>query len=210
MANPKIDLTGKRFGKLTVLEYYETRRGQAYWKCKCDCGNCKIVRGNHLRTGKVKSCGCLRGEENRRRATHNLSRDRLYNVYHGMIKRCYKPNNGSYSHYGGRGIGICDEWRDKEKGFQTFYAWAIANGYQEDRSIDRIDVNGDYSPNNCRWANAKTQANNRTNTAHIKHNGVFHTPAEWSEITGIERQVILSRYKKGWSEEKIFLKGGDA
>lgn len=204
MSNPKKDMTGFRVGKLEVIEYVETRSNQAYWLCKCDCGNSKIVRGSHLRLGDVKSCGCLRSEENKSRATHNLSRDRLYNIYHSMLKRCYSINNCSYSHYGGRGISVCEEWLNKTNGFNNFYSWSMENGYTVQKSLDRIDVNKSYCPDNCRWASAKEQANNRTNTTRIEYQGKNLTPSEWSAITGIDRQVILNRYKKGVSIEKVF------
>lgn len=214
MGNSKIDMTGKRIGKLVIIKYAETRNNQAYWLCKCDCGNKIIARGNHLRKGNIKSCGCLRGEENKRRTKHNMSRSTLYNTYHSIRKRCYLKSNASYAHYGGRGIKMCDEWLNKETGFDTFYNWAISSGYEKGKSIERIDVNKDYCPENCTWADPKQQANNRTNTPHITYNSESHTPSEWEKICGIPRQTILSRYKKGWSPEKIFdnsyWKGSDA
>lgn len=197
-------MSGKRIGKLTVIQYAETRNKQAYWLCKCDCGNKIIARGNHLRNGNVKSCGCLRIEENKIRAKHNLSRSDLYNTYHSMRKRCYLKTNASYSRYGGRGIKMCDEWLNSETGFESFYVWALSSGYKKGKSIERIDVNKNYCPENCTWADAKQQANNLTTTPHITYNNETHTPSEWQEICGIPRQTILSRYKKGWSAEKIF------
>ncbi len=203
MANPKINMKGFRVGKLTVIDYHGSKNGQAYWMCKCDCGNIIIARGNHLRSGNVKSCGCLRGIENKNRAKHNMSRSTIYNTYHGMIKRCYLKSNNSYARYGGRGIRVCDEWMDKQNGFDNFYKWALESGYKQGLSIDRIDVNGNYEPSNCKWATAKEQANNRSNTPHIEHEGETHTPSEWSEILGISREIILDRYKRGLVPKEI-------
>lgn len=169
-----------------------------------DFGNYTIVSTGKLNNGEVKSCGCLRAIENKSRAKHNMSRSRIYNIYHSMIKRCYSINCASYPRYGGRGITVCDNWLDKTSGFENFYAWACASGYAEHLSLDRINVNDGYSPQNCRWATAKEQANNRTNTPHITYNGLTKTPAEWAAIYHIDRQVILNRYKKGLREKELF------
>lgn len=198
------NLTGKRFSMLTVVSFDHCERKQRYWKCKCDCGNYTIVSTGKLNNGEVKSCGCLRAIENKSRAKHNMSRSRIYSIYHSMIKRCYSINCASYPRYGGRGITVCDNWLDKTSGFENFYAWACASGYAEHLSLDRINVNDGYSPQNCRWATAKEQANNRTNTPHITYNGLTKTPAEWAAIYHIDRQVILNRYKKGLREKELF------
>lgn len=170
------DLTGKRFGNLVVLgrapDQIYTNKGKTLkrvmWFCQCDCGSpVKIVRGQHLRKGKTVSCGCV-GYEHAKQAkiTHGQSGTRLYQVWLNMKNRCYNKNVRSYKDYGLRGICLCDEWR---KDFDAFSKWAYENGYDPtaeygECTIDRIDVDGNYEPSNCRWVDLKTQANNRHNS----------------------------------------------
>lgn len=132
---------------------------------------------------------------------HGLSHTRIDNIYKNMISRCYYSKNNRYERYGGRGITVCKEWLDDKK---KFFEWAFANNYSDELTLDRIDLNGNYSPENCRWVSQKIQQNNRSNTILITHNGEQHTISEWSEITGIRHKTILGRYSKGLSTDEIF------
>lgn len=197
-----IDLTGKRFGRLTVIEQSSsTERGLARWLCKCDCGNYCVSAGVDLRRGHVKSCGCLQKEQAKAVKTkHGLRYTKLNGIWKSMKKRCHNENELSYSNYGGRGITVCDEWKED---FQAFYDWAMANGYRNGLSIDRIDVNGNYCPENCRWATRKEQNNNTRSNHLLTYNGETHTMSEWAEITGMGYGTLQSRINRyGWPIEK--------
>lgn len=154
-----IDITNKRFGRLVVIARLDDRNKKPVWLCKCDCGNEIVVRGDHLREGATKSCGCLEKENRDKGANykHGGRKSRLYSIWSGMLKRCNNPDCHAYENYGGRGISICNEWLN----FPNFRDWALNNNYSDDLSIDRINVNGNYEPSNCRWATSKQQANNR-------------------------------------------------
>ncbi len=196
------DLTNKKFGKLTVLERAESRNGETFWKCRCECGNIKEVNASKLKNGHTRSCGCIIGSSQKKYAkTHGKSKTRIYRIYKKMKRRCYIKTEAYYFNYGGRGITVCDEWLG-DKGFENFYNWAMNNGYTEKLSIDRIDNDMGYNPSNCRWATEKEQANNRRTNSYLTHNGETKTIAEWSDLTGISTGVLYYRKKHGWSDEK--------
>lgn len=159
------DLTGKRFGRLLVLEYSHTNaHREPYWVCQCDCGNRVTTRGANLKNGQTQSCGCLRRERaSEANKIHGMRFTRIHGVWSGMIERCENPKHKGYKSYGGRGITVCDEWR---KDFVSFKNWAYTNGYDEKAeygqcTLDRIDVNGNYSPDNCRWVSMAEQNKNK-------------------------------------------------
>ena len=205
MSNTRINMIGVRQGKLTVIKFAgHNSYNEATWLCRCDCGKEIVVRGYHLRNGQHGCRECSNAAANKAKAKHNLSGTILYNKYMGMLKRCYLKSNPSYPRYGGRGIKVCDTWRDKENGFMRFYKWSINNGYEDGKSLDRINNDGNYSPRNCRWATAKEQANNRSNNRLITFNGETHNLYEWSDKLNIKRVTLEGRLRKGWSVEKTF------
>ncbi|MGX5476015.1 AP2 domain-containing protein [Bacillus toyonensis] len=151
----KIDLTGQRFNRLFVLqEAGKNKHRQILWLCKCDCGNKKTVPGYDLRHDKIKSCGCMQYAATTK---HGQKGTRLYKIWEDMKRRCNNSNASSYRHYGGRGIKVCEEWNE----FIPFYNWAKESGYKDTLTIDRINVNGNYEPSNCRWATKKQQSRNQ-------------------------------------------------
>lgn len=163
MGRKPIDLTGKRFGRLTVIEKtsIDTSK-EVCWLCQCDCGNItKPIRSSDLRRGDAISCGCFRKEfMSKKQTVHGLENTRVYNIWNNMNYRCYNAKSNNYKYYGSRGITVCDEWRNSVK---AFYDWAMSNGYSDDLTLDRIDVNGNYEPSNCRWVTMKVQNNNKRN-----------------------------------------------
>ena len=202
-----IDLTGQQFGKLTVVARANNVGRQPAWVCKCECGAIKVVTGSNLKHGNVRSCGCLWKEvvpaNNKEQNTrHGESGSKLHKAWCSMRYRCHNPNCKSYKNYGGRGITICKEWDS----YEVFRDWALANGFASDLSIDRIDVNGNYEPSNCRWVSAKTQSNNTRKNHYLTCAGETHTIAEWSAITGIKWQTIKARINMGWTVEDTLTK----
>ena len=201
-----IDLTGQTFGRLVVIArdtdyispsgYPKTR-----WRCRCSCGNITTVCTQELRKGDTRSCGCYELECKRNNnKTHGLSNTRLHSIWKGMKARCYNKHHKNYEDYGARGISVCDDWKND---FQKFYTWAMNNGYQDELTIERIDVNGAYCPENCCWVTRIAQANNRRNSISISYCGEDHTLQVWSKLTGIPYSTLYYRFKKNYGAKEI-------
>lgn len=195
----RIDMTGQDFGRLHVVEYAGTVSGRATWRCRCSCGNEIVVTGKRLRSGNTKSCGCYNLDVATNRivalnTVHGGSHSRLFRIWSGMKTRCYNKHATNYKDYGGRGITMCSEWAAN---FAPFRLWALENGYADNLSIDRIDNNRGYSPDNCRWASAKQQNNNRRSNTKVEYNGEIHSVSEWAEIIGIASDTLLHRLNCG-------------
>lgn len=199
-----INLTGKQYGRLTAIKHIgKDKHNNAMWKCKCSCGNTIIVRGATLRNGKANSCGCLHKEMTKDLAknniTHNMSNTRLYRVWQNIKSRCYYKQNNRYENYGGRGIKVCDEWKND---FKSFYEWAVTNGYKDTLTIDRINVNGDYEPNNCRWSTLIQQGRNKRNNKTYTINGETRCLSEWCELLNLNYNTVSTRIHRNWAIEK--------
>lgn len=197
------ELTGKKYGRLTVLERSgSTAQNKASWRCRCDCGNEVIVVGSHLLNGNTQSCGCYKSDRtSERKRSHGKSRTRLYHIWKNMRQRCGNPHKPDYLYYGGRGIIVDERWED----YSSFEKWAVENGYRDDLTIDRINVNGNYCPENCRWVSMTEQARNMSKNRIITYNGESHCLAEWAEILGISAKVLGQRVNRyGWSVERAF------
>lgn len=195
MSRKRVDISGKRFSHLVAVECVGVNKQyQTMWLCKCDCGNTKIVPANKLKSGDYKSCGCMQ-----HKGSHGQTNTRLYHIWRTMKARCVDANSNKYSAYGGRGITVCDEWLND---FKSFYDWAMSNGYRDSLSIDRIDNNGNYCQENCRWATPKEQANNTRKNRLLMFDGVSRKVSEWADITGLSKRLIYQRLNRGWSAEK--------
>ena len=186
-----IDLTGMKFNRLTAIEYVGQGGSGARWKFQCDCGNVKIMNAYHVKHGYAKSCGCW-NEENKhdRYRIHGLTNTKIQSAWSHIKQRCLNPKSKEYRNYGGRGIGICEEWKNS---VAAFAKWAYANGYQEDLTIDRIDNNGDYTPENCRWVSMEVQENNKRNNHYYSWNGESITLSQIAKRNGISRDRLYYR-----------------
>lgn len=200
-----IDLTGKTFGKLTVLHRAVSRKTHGVrWMCKCQCGNLIIVDGHSLKKGTTKSCGCYQRQRvHETFYIHGREPKRLYSIWCTMKTRCYNQNSTKYHMYGARGISVCPEWKHD---FITFRDWALNNGYADNLTINRIDNDGNYEPSNCQWSDARTQANNTRRNKYLTLNGETHTISEWSRITGLGLSCLYSRVRRGLSPEEVLRK----
>lgn len=204
---PKLnDLTGQRFGKLLVLcrgddHIQGNGRHRVAWKCVCDCGNEVVVLGENLRKGASRSCGCFRKDEmSARNSTHRSTNTKLYGVWGSMKARCYNKSVKYYCRYGGRGISVCDEWLND---FESFHDWSVASGYKDGLSIDRINNDAGYSPENCRWVDCSVQANNRSSNRMLTYNGETHNVTEWAAIKGVSPKTLFNRVYAGYSDEEV-------
>lgn len=207
---PKKNLTGQRFGKLVVISeaepYYPPNSNKRHrrWLCQCDCGKTSIAFQGGLLNGETKSCSCLRRENVGRKKNIHPCSHRLHSIWSGIKDRCFNPNSPEYKNYGGRGITMCDEWSNNIDGYDNFYEWAVRHGYEENLTIDRIDVNGIYEPSNCRWATFKEQQNNRTDNVYVIFNDKKQTIAQWAEELKINENTIRARLRHGWTIEEAF------
>lgn len=202
----KLDLSGKRYGRLIAIRESDkkSKSGHIMWVCQCDCGNKKIVSSTHLVNGAIRSCGCLLREttierNHQEKVKHGMKNTKIYAVWNGMKQRTMNPNSKQYKNYGARGITICDEWRDS---FESFYKWSCENGYEENLTIERVNVNGNYEPSNCKWATKKEQANNRRSNRIIEYQGKKLTVSQWADELGIPYARLEKRFEKGYSIEK--------
>ncbi len=194
------DLTGQKFGKLTVLEKVGAdKRYNALWLCKCDCGNEKIITRDRLVTGHSKSCGCLRKENCIKHTKHGLTHARIHRIWAGIKRRCTVIKDRAYKYYGGRGIKMCEEWFKNSK---AFIDWAYSNGYSDNLTIERIDVNGNYEPSNCKWIDIKEQQRNKRSNKKITFKNQTHSLIEWAEILSIDYKKLKARLRQGWDFEK--------
>ena len=202
MGVPK-DYTGKKYGMLTPIRRLEkSKNGYYIWLCKCDCGN-EVERTVDVFTRGLSSCGCKQNKNiinmNKKNTTHNMSKTRLYGIYKNMLSRCYREKDIHYSAYGARGITICEEWlNDRSK----FFEWALSNGYSDNLTIERIDNDKGYYPDNCAWVTKEMQYKNKRQNIMITYEGKTLCAEDWSKVTGIPSMTIRWRYKHGWSAER--------
>lgn len=195
----KIDIVGKRFGRLIVICYDHSVGYIPYFLCKCDCGNTKIIQKYNLIEGKTISCGCYQKE--RASAASKISDDRhlLKSIHGAMIRRCTNPSDRNYHSYGGRGITVCEDWLS----MNAFCDWAHANGYKPGLSIERIDVNKGYNPDNCCWVEKSRQFYNLRKSVRLTYNGKTQTMAEWAKELGLPSSTLHNRIRvNGWSVER--------
>lgn len=191
----RIDLSGERFGRWTALRFIGPRN----WLCRCDCGVEQEVDGGSLRAGRSR--GCIRCHTSHGlRRTHGQKRSRLYNIWSGMIARCENPNEAAFPRYGGRGVKVCVEWRQK---FEAFRDWAHLNGYADNLTIDRIDGGGDYDPANCRWATYAQQNRNYSRNRPIEYQGRMVLVCDLAVEVGLPQDILKNRiFRYGWSVER--------
>ena len=194
------DIIGKRYGSLVVLGFSDKRDkgNHKYLVCRCDCGNEKVISMTHVRSGASKSCGCgVVKTTIKRSTTHNGTHTRIYHIWLGIRRRCYNPNDFSYRYYGARGIKMAEEWSD----FSTFREWSKTSGYSDNLTIERIDVNGDYCPSNCKWITLEEQARNKRTNRLVTINGVTKLMTDWLKDSNVSTTQVYWRLRHGWDIE---------
>lgn len=193
------DITGMRSGKLTAIKVVgKSKRGNV-WECQCDCGNTKNVITAEIINKSIKSCGCNSHPRISKKGKHNLSRTRLYTIHKDMVARC-TPKGDTKGNYYARGIRVCKEWQGID-GLYNFCEWAKNNGYKDGLTLDRINNNGNYEPQNCQWVTRISQNNNRRNNVYLEYDGKKMSLAEWARETGINQYALWGRISRGWSVE---------
>ncbi|RLI83493.1 MAG: hypothetical protein DRP01_09035 [Archaeoglobales archaeon] len=193
-----INLAEEKFGRLTAIERVANNKwNKAVWLCRCDCGNETTTLANHLRNGSTKSCGCLQQEAH---ITHGLTGHKLYWVWDAMKRRCKNEAHRSYKNYGNRGISVCDEWRTD---FQAFYDWAMASEYEEGLTIDRINNNGNYEPDNCQFITIAENNRNQRRTRNITHDGKTMCISEWARELNVPKATLWKKLNRGWTIARV-------
>lgn len=213
----KNDHSGEQYNRLTLIERVKDEVSPSgsiteRYLCRCECGVEKVIAWKHIKSGNIKSCGCYRNDKKSeiykqvseklsvRNTIHGMTGTRLYRIWGNMMSRCSDRNNPAWENYGGRGITVCDEWHDSD----SFFNWAFSNGYNDKLTLDRIDNEREYSPNNCRWADRTQQANNKRSNVMITYNGQTLTMAEWAKVLGINYKVLHNRFRLGWTIDRAF------
>lgn len=206
--NSTPDNIGRKYGKMTVIgiEHQISSNGKYKyaWRCRCDCGNERIVAPAKLKSGHTKSCGCgkidrIKDDARFDRTTHGGRHERLYHIWRGIKVRCHSEVSKDYSRYGGRGIIVCDEWRNS---YAAFRDWAFSHGYDDTLTIERKDVNGNYCPENCCWIPLEDQSKNKTTSHWVEYNGERHIVSDWARIYGLKDATLHNRLRLGWSMER--------
>lgn len=200
--------TNEIYGRLRVLQFIERKNNKSYWKCKCQCGNEIILPITYLTSGDTKSCGCLRKETTKKLSKSNsfVKNHRLYTIWIDMRRRCYNKNRNNYIFYGAKGIKVCKEWN---KDFKNFQDWAINNGYQDNLTIDRINVDGNYEPDNCRWVTTFEQNNNMRSNHKIEYeNKIYNSMSSFCREKDLNYSKFKQRIKRGYSIQEAMYEGG--
>lgn len=201
-------IEGEKYSRLTIIKEVSPIGNKRRILCKCDCGRVKEFTMDSVIHYRTQSCGCLRYElllarNDKIKYPKELKESRLLRIWYSMKERCYTKSSSGYKKYGAKGVIMCDEWKND---FMSFYNWSITNGYADNLTIDRIDYTGNYEPSNCRWADAKTQANNKSNVRKYEYNGELHTMTEWSKIMNINYGALWERLNVlGWSIDRALI-----